>query len=114
VTNGRPLWPLVYYSLRSGDMGAAVRYLKEAGTCPDLLKLMTLLKMGDRDPSTAKLEGQLKLEYNNKLHVCTDPYKKAVSTWVSIGLSHQHYKIPVSIRYTSSCWPAILTIRTWN
>lgn len=78
VTNGRPLWPLVYYSLRSGDMGAAVRYLKEAGTCPDLLKLMTLLKMGDRDPSTAKLEGQLKLEYNNKLHVCTDPYKKAV------------------------------------
>jgi len=74
----------------------------------------SLLKMGDRDPSTAKLEGQLKLEYNNKLHVCTDPYKKAVSTWVSIGLSHQHYKILVSIRYTSSCWPVILTIRTWN
>ncbi|KAH8368370.1 hypothetical protein KR084_010436 [Drosophila pseudotakahashii] len=78
VNNGRPLWPLVYYSLRSGDMGAAVRYLKESGTCPDLLKLMTLQKMGDRDTSTAKLEGQLRLEYNNKLHVCTDPYKKAV------------------------------------
>ncbi|XP_016973058.1 nuclear pore complex protein Nup93-1 [Drosophila rhopaloa] len=78
VSNGRPLWPLIYYSLRSGDLGAAVQYLKESGVCPDLLKLMTLQKMGDTDTSTAKIEGQLKLEYNNKLHVCTDPYKKAV------------------------------------
>ncbi|XP_017055454.1 nuclear pore complex protein Nup93-1 [Drosophila ficusphila] len=78
VSNGRPLWPLVYFSLRSGDMGAAVKYLKESGTCPELLKLMTLQKLGDTDTSKAKIEGQLKLEYNNKLHVCTDPYKKAV------------------------------------
>ncbi|XP_052858066.1 nuclear pore complex protein Nup93-1 [Drosophila gunungcola] len=79
VNNGRPLWPLVYYSLRSGDLGAAVLYLKESGVCPDLLKLMTLQKNGNTETSTGKIEGQLKLEYNNnKLHVCTDPYKKAV------------------------------------
>ncbi|EDX01629.1 nuclear pore complex protein Nup93-1 [Drosophila yakuba] len=78
VNNGRPLWPLVYYSMRSGDMDAAAMYLKESGTCPDLLKLMTLRKNGEAGTSMAKLEGQLKLEFNNKLHDCTDPYKKAV------------------------------------
>ncbi|XP_017063608.1 nuclear pore complex protein Nup93-1 [Drosophila eugracilis] len=78
VNNGRPLWPLVYYSLRSGDMGAAIRYLKESGTCPDLVKLMTLQKMGSNDTSTAKLEGQLKLEYSSNMNDCTDSYKRAV------------------------------------
>ncbi|KAH8289868.1 hypothetical protein KR054_012408 [Drosophila jambulina] len=85
--NNRPLWPHVYYSLRCGDRGAAVQFLRESGTCPELLKLMTLQRMGDAaasemtseaSSSTAKLEGQLKLEYNNKLRVCSDPYKKAV------------------------------------
>lgn len=79
--NNKPLWPHVYYSLRCGDQGAAVQFLKESGTCPELLKLMTLQRLGDTTSeasSTTKLEGQLKLEYNNKLRICSDPYKKAV------------------------------------
>ncbi|KAH8342988.1 nuclear pore complex protein Nup93-1 [Drosophila kikkawai] len=80
--NGKPLWPHVYYSLRCGDQAAAVQFLKESGTCPELLKLMMLKRLGDTSTSeissTAKLEGQLKLDYNNKLRICSDPYKKAV------------------------------------
>ncbi|KAH8244940.1 hypothetical protein KR032_002993 [Drosophila birchii] len=79
--NGKPLWPHVYYSLRCGDKGAAVQFLKESGACPELLKLMTLQRLGEtttETSSTTKLEGQLKLEYSNKLRVCSDPYKKAV------------------------------------
>ncbi|MDE5061019.1 nuclear pore complex Nup93/Nic96 family protein [Wolbachia endosymbiont of Drosophila nikananu] len=79
--NGKPLWPHVYYSLRCGDTGAAVQFLKESGTSPELLKLMTLQRLGDttsESSSNTKLEGQLKLEYNNKLRICSDPYKKAV------------------------------------
>ncbi|XP_030564508.1 nuclear pore complex protein Nup93-1 [Drosophila novamexicana] len=90
VSAGRPLWPLVYYSLRSGDLGAGVQFLKEGGVCVDLLKLLQhkhqikqqqqqqQYQLGDQERPNAKLEGQLKLEYNNKLRVCTDPFKKAV------------------------------------
>ncbi|KAH8398003.1 hypothetical protein KR222_009392 [Zaprionus bogoriensis] len=93
VSHGRPLWPLVYYSLRSGDIGAAMQFLKDDGVCPELLKLLQHKQqqhkqqlhqqqqhqyLGDQERPNAKLEGQLKLEYSNKLRVCTDPYKKAV------------------------------------
>lgn len=95
VSDNRPLWPLVYYSLRSGDLGAAVEFLKEGGVCPDLVKLLQhkhqikqkqqqaqlqqqLHQLGEQERPNAKLEGQLKLEYSNKLRVCTDPFKKAV------------------------------------
>ncbi|XP_068159927.1 nuclear pore complex protein Nup93-1 [Drosophila tropicalis] len=79
VNNSRPLWPLVYYSLRSGDLSAAVQFLKESGACPELLKYMILLQESDEaEKSNSKLVGQLKLEYNNKLRLCSDPFKKAV------------------------------------
>lgn len=29
--DGKPLWPLVYYSLRCGDISSAIRYLEQAG-----------------------------------------------------------------------------------
>ncbi|KAH8402553.1 hypothetical protein KR009_000888 [Drosophila setifemur] len=78
VSNGKPLWPLVYYSLRSGDLGAAIQFLKEWGACPDLLKMMTMQKRGDTETPHPRIETTLKLEYNNKLRVCNDPFKKAV------------------------------------
>ncbi|XP_062141138.1 nuclear pore complex protein Nup93-1 [Drosophila sulfurigaster albostrigata] len=93
VSHNRPLWALVYYSLRSGDYAAAVQFLKEGGVCPELLKLLQHKQQqqklqqqqaghpqqfGYLERPHAKFEGQLKLEYNNKLRVCTDPYKKAV------------------------------------
>ncbi|EDV33844.1 uncharacterized protein Dana_GF19214 [Drosophila ananassae] len=78
ISEGKPLWPLIYYSLRSGDLGAAIQFLKEAGVCPDLLKLMMLQKRGDTETPTSKIETSLKLDYNNKLRICNDPYKKAV------------------------------------
>ncbi|XP_017099582.1 nuclear pore complex protein Nup93-1 [Drosophila bipectinata] len=78
ISDGKPLWPLIYYSLRSGDLAAAIQFLRESGTCPDLLKLMLLQKRGDTETPTSKIETTLKLEYNNKLRICNDPYKKAV------------------------------------
>ncbi|ALC48727.1 CG11092 [Drosophila busckii] len=89
VADGRPLWALVFYCLRCGGLDAAIQYLSEAGSCSELIKLLQhkkqLLKerstqheLGDLERPHAKLEGQLKLEYCNKLRNCTDPYKKAV------------------------------------
>ncbi|KAH8237113.1 hypothetical protein KR038_004267 [Drosophila bunnanda] len=78
VVNGRPLWPLIYHSLRCGDLAAAVRFLKESGTCPDLLKLMMSQHGVDLEISVKQIKRQLKLEYKDKLRDCSDPYKRAV------------------------------------
>ncbi|XP_001354896.1 nuclear pore complex protein Nup93-1 [Drosophila pseudoobscura] len=82
VYNGLPLWALVYYSLRCGDLGAAVRYLKETGVCYDLYRLLLMMKEGTKGEQYSRLEGALKLEYNSKLRNCSDPYKKAVFAYV--------------------------------
>lgn len=114
VSQGHPLWPHVYYSLRSGDIGAAVQFLKEAGVCPDLLKLLQHKQqqqrqqqlhhqqhhsMGDEERPNAKLEGQLKLEYSNKLRVCTDPYKKAVSDEGNLSTSISNLSLSLSLSH---------------
>ncbi|KAH8304435.1 hypothetical protein KR059_009652 [Drosophila kikkawai] len=78
VVNGRPLWPLVYYSLRCGDPDAAVQFLKESGTCPDLLELMAQQLQQDSESSSKTIKRQLELEYKDRLRHCSDPYKKAV------------------------------------
>ncbi|KAH8291577.1 hypothetical protein KR018_001254 [Drosophila ironensis] len=79
IDNGTPLWPLVYYSLRTGDLGSAISFLATSGAAPDLHKLMVQLKEGGNSLAAAKMETALTLEYNNQLKVCTDPFKKAVS-----------------------------------
>ncbi|XP_030378637.1 nuclear pore complex protein Nup93-1 [Scaptodrosophila lebanonensis] len=78
VANGKPLWPLVYFSLRSGDWQAAIQYLKEFSYCPDLIKIMAQKQRPEEEMTSGKIEGQLKLEYAKKLRMSTDPYKKAV------------------------------------
>lgn len=93
VMNGRPLWPTVFFSLRCGDLSAAAKFLKEWGTCPDLLKLLTPLRIGDPEAVIVKLKRQLRLEYKDKLRDCSDPYKR---------------------RSMPPCWPAIRTRRTRN
>ncbi|XP_022208984.2 nuclear pore complex protein Nup93-1 [Drosophila obscura] len=82
VNNNRPLWALVYYSLRCGDLGAACKFLHEVGVCQDLYRLLAMMKEGIKGDPYARLEGVLKLEYNSKLRCCTDPYKKAVYAYV--------------------------------
>ncbi|BFG00646.1 nuclear pore complex protein Nup93-1 [Drosophila madeirensis] len=82
VNNGRPLWALVYYSLRCGDLSAASKYLQEAGVCSDLFRLLAMMKDGTKGEQYARLEGVLKLEYNSKMRSCSDPYKKAVYAYV--------------------------------
>ncbi|KAH8253206.1 hypothetical protein KR032_004104 [Drosophila birchii] len=78
VVNGRPLWPLVYHSLRCGDFAAAVMFLKGSGTRSDLLKLMTLQQSEGMENSVKQIKLQLKLYYKSRLRDCSDPYKKAV------------------------------------
>ncbi|KAH8407260.1 hypothetical protein KR222_011787 [Zaprionus bogoriensis] len=76
TAGGRPLWPLIYYSLRCGAVDTAVDILREAGpSCEDFAQLIA-----DRHAGVvnSKIESKLKLQYANKIRNSTDAYKKAV------------------------------------
>lgn len=76
AAGGRPLWPLIYYSLRCGAVDTALDFLREAGiNCEDFAQLIV-----DRCAGVvnSKIESKLKLQYANKIRNSTDAYKKAV------------------------------------
>lgn len=76
TTGGRPLWPLIYYSLRCGAIDTAVDFLREAGSSYD--EFAQLIANRSAGVVNSKTESQLKLQYANKIRNSTDAYKKAV------------------------------------
>ncbi|KAI9580747.1 nuclear pore complex protein Nup93-1-like [Glossina fuscipes] len=94
-TDGRPLWPMVYYCLRCGDMQSALRCLLMGGAGHE--DFIQLLKDKINKPGqqiNSKLEGQLKLHYFNKIKTSIDPYKKAVYCIViGCDINDQHVEV---------------------
>lgn len=63
--DGRPLWPMVYYCLRSGDISAALHCLKQS-SCNDCQELVAILEMKFNAPNSAefaKLETNVRFQY---------------------------------------------------
>lgn len=76
---GKPLWPMVYYCLRCGDIQSALRCVEMAGSGHE--DFAQVLEDKLKKPSqkiNAKLEVQLKMQYKRQIKNATDPYKKAV------------------------------------
>lgn len=76
TAGGKPLWPLIYYSLRCGAVDTAVDFLREAGSSYD--EFAQLIADRNGGMVNSKIESQLKLQYANKIRNSTDAYKKAV------------------------------------
>lgn len=74
----RPLWPLVYYCMRSGDLKAALQCLNQCG--PAFQEFRSALEEAIEDPQhhpSSRAEATLKLHYRKHVRSATDPYKKA-------------------------------------
>jgi len=74
-----PVWAMIYYCLRCGDLGAAVQAAKLAG--PGLADAHTLLQELSSSPSSRLspgTEAALRLEYKRSVRQSSDPYKRAV------------------------------------
>lgn len=92
------LWPNVYYSLRCGDLPAAIQFFKDGGNLyPDLLELVQQLQHEFTNRQMLreiKLKTSLVMHYHNNCQQFNDPYKKVVScaagrvTWVFIPFDH--------------------------
>lgn len=74
----KPLWPAVYYCMRSGDYKAALQCLNECNT--DFHEFKTALEEACDDPQrhpSTRTESILKLQYRKQVRSATDPYKRA-------------------------------------
>lgn len=84
------LWPYVYFSLRCGDLPAAIQYFKDGGNLyPDLLELVQQLQHQFSDRQLLpeiKLKTSLTLQWHNNWQQSNDPYKKVVS-WAAVGVT---------------------------
>ncbi|CAG9768838.1 unnamed protein product [Ceutorhynchus assimilis] len=81
----RPLWPMVYYCLRSGDFAAAIYCLKKSGLS-QFEEIIRLLEMKLKCPSSCeipKLEDNIRLSYRTDIRSTTDPFKRIV--WCVLG-----------------------------
>ena len=78
TVDGVPVWQLIYFCLRCGDVGAAQEAARLAGPgLADTASLLAELTVGDRrlPPQT---EAMVRLQYRRLVRQSADPYKRAV------------------------------------
>ncbi|XP_014473557.1 PREDICTED: nuclear pore complex protein Nup93-like [Dinoponera quadriceps] len=78
MVEDKPLWPLVYYCMRSGDYKAALQCLNQCVT--EFPEFKAALEEACDDPQrhpSSRAESILKLHYRKQLRSVGDPYKKA-------------------------------------
>lgn len=81
----RPLWPMVYYCLRSGDYAAAIYCLKKS-CLPEFNEVIALLEAKLRKPNGSeitKLEENIRFSYRRFVRNETDPFKRII--WSVLG-----------------------------
>ncbi|KAL0895007.1 hypothetical protein ABMA27_013478 [Loxostege sticticalis] len=79
VIDERPLWPMIYYCLRSGDANAALHCLRKAGR--DHEEFVAALEEHIKNPEkplSDKLQTAINFQYRIQVRNSTDPYKRAV------------------------------------
>lgn len=85
LIEGRPLWPMVFYCLRSGDLSAALHCVKQS-SCGDCQELVSLLEAKFKNPEHTdilKLETNIRFQYRRFVRNSTDPFKRIV--WSVLG-----------------------------
>lgn len=91
--DGKPLWPLVYFSLRCGDIQSALKCMEYAS--PGHEDVIHVLDEKLKNPDqrlNARLELQIKMQYKRQIRNASDPYKRAV--YCIIGCCDVHEQHP--------------------
>ncbi|KAL3282768.1 hypothetical protein HHI36_005935 [Cryptolaemus montrouzieri] len=80
----RPIWPMVYYCLRAGDLNAAIYCLKKHNS--DFKEIINILEAKTNNASCvdyAKLEASVRFAYRRMVRNETDPFKRII--WAVLG-----------------------------
>lgn len=77
--DGKPVWPMVYYSLRCGDIQTALKCIKSTGSGnEDIVAILEDKVKNPEQQINSKHELQLKMLYKRQVRNATDAYKRAV------------------------------------
>lgn len=95
MVDDRPVWPIIYFCIRSGDLSAALYCLKKAAF--DAGDIIQLLELKIKTPGSAEistLEGIIKQEYKSTVHNSTDPFKRVVYDVLCCGeMTDEHSEV---------------------
>uniref|UniRef100_A0A1L8DX32 Nuclear pore protein n=1 Tax=Nyssomyia neivai TaxID=330878 RepID=A0A1L8DX32_9DIPT len=93
--DGKPIWPLIFYCLRCGDIQAALKFLEFIG--PGYEDVAQVLDEKLRKPDqriSPKLEQQIRMQYKRQIRNATDPFKRVVYCILgSCDIHEQHQDI---------------------
>ncbi|XP_076352512.1 nuclear pore complex protein Nup93-like [Tachypleus tridentatus] len=79
LVEGHPVWPVIYYCIRCGDLNAALRAVKTtSSTLGVLVSYLTEYSQSNESRLSPSSEGQIRLQYRRSVRTSTDPYKRAV------------------------------------
>ncbi|KAK9872915.1 hypothetical protein WA026_020267 [Henosepilachna vigintioctopunctata] len=80
----RPIWPMVYYCLRAGDLNAAIHCLRKHNS--NFSEIINILEAKVNNVSSAdyaKLEASVRFAYRRTIRNETDPFKRII--WAVLG-----------------------------
>ncbi|EDS25850.1 nuclear pore complex protein Nup93 [Culex quinquefasciatus] len=96
--DGKPLWPMVYYCLRCGDIASALKCMQMAGPGHD--DFIAVLEEKCRNPGqkiNPKLELQIRMQYKRQIRNAIDPYKRVVYCIIGCcDIQEQHPEVAKS------------------
>lgn len=111
TVDGRPLWPLVYFALRCGDIQSALKFMEFAS--PGHEDFIHVLDDKLKNPDQRidqRLEMQLKMLYKRQIRNASDPYKRAV--YCIIGCCDVHEQHPEVVKTSDDfLWIQLSLIR---
>ncbi|XP_063234645.1 nuclear pore complex protein Nup93-like isoform X2 [Bacillus rossius redtenbacheri] len=84
LVDGLPVWPVVFYCLRCGDVEAALFAARQAG--PALEEFSTILEQFQKSRDfrlSSQLETLVRIQYRRQTRNITDPFKRAVYSVIS-------------------------------
>lgn len=92
-----PVWAMIYFCLRCGDVAAAMEAAKMSGLSDALTLLQELAASPDLRLSP-QTEGVVRLQYKRQVRQSTDPYKRAVYCLVgACDPTEEHPEVATSL-----------------
>lgn len=80
LIDDRPLWPMIYFCIRCGDLKAALQCIQKADVMAseDLQPILEEYCKGSDMKKIAMLESKIKFQYRRSVRNNTDPFKRIV------------------------------------
>ena len=79
LVDGVPVWPIIFYCLRCGDLKAAILAANKAGPgLSEIAQLLTEMSSSNDGRLSAHSESVVRISYRRSIRSTSDPFKRAV------------------------------------